>query len=239
MQLSPENYSAPRGNYDGPWRAAVLRSALALKSLFYEPGGAIAAAATTSLPETRGGNKNWDYRYSWVRDSSFTIDAFISLGLHEETHASLSWSLGALRQNGPELQVFYTLDGDVPGQQRELAARGYRDGPRCGTATGRPLNCSSGTSATCSTQSPASSQPGTCRTRKRLSRSPTWPTSAVTGLIECRDSRGEWIELDASLLADLATVPLGDALPGLLRRLEERAGQLDDDIALLLVEVGL
>jgi phosphoserine phosphatase RsbU/P len=59
------------------------------------------------------------------------------------------------------------------------------------------------------------------------------------GLIECRDARGEWIELDASLLADVATAPLGDALPGLLRRLEQRAGDLNDDIALLLVEVDL
>ena len=90
--------------YDGAWRADVVRSALALKTLFYEPGGAIAAAATTSLPEARGGHKNWDYRYSWVRDSSFTIDAFISLGLHEEVHASVSWILAALREHGPELR---------------------------------------------------------------------------------------------------------------------------------------
>jgi GH15 family glucan-1,4-alpha-glucosidase len=112
--------------YDGPWREAVERSALALKSLTYEAGGAIAAAATTSLPETVGGPKNWDYRYAWVRDSSFTVDAFINLGLHEEVHGCVSWLLGALERSG-ELHVFYSLDGRVTEAQTELDVPGWRN----------------------------------------------------------------------------------------------------------------
>ena len=113
--------------YDGPWKKAVTRSALALKTLFYEPGGAIAAAATTSLPERLGGPKNWDYRFTWVRDSSFTLDRFINLGMHEEVHASVSWMLSALRRSHPHLQVFYTLAGNVSGGETLLDLPGYRD----------------------------------------------------------------------------------------------------------------
>jgi GH15 family glucan-1,4-alpha-glucosidase len=110
----------------GRWESSIVRSALALKTLITEGTGAIAAAATTSLPERIGGDKNWDYRYSWVRDSSFTIDALISLGLHEEVHGAVSWLLEAVRHNGPDLHVFYTLDGSLPGGQSDLAAPGYR-----------------------------------------------------------------------------------------------------------------
>ena len=113
-------------NYDGPWKKAVIRSALALKTLLYEPGGAIAAAATTSLPERLGGAKNWDYRFAWARDSSFTLDRFINLGLDEEVHASVSWMLSALRRSQPHLQVFYTLDGDLSGGETRLNAPGYQ-----------------------------------------------------------------------------------------------------------------
>ena len=109
----------------GRWTPAITRSALALKTLITEASGAVAAAVTTSLPERIGGDKNWDYRYAWVRDSSFTIDALISLGLHEEAHGAVSWILDAVRRNGPDLRVFYTLAGS-PRTEAHLAAPGYR-----------------------------------------------------------------------------------------------------------------
>jgi len=111
---------------EGPWSGAVERSALALKALLAEADGAIAAAATTSLPERVGGPKNWDYRYAWVRDSSFAVDALINLGLHEEVHGAVSWLLGALGRNGPDLCVFYTLGGQVPDAETEADVSGYR-----------------------------------------------------------------------------------------------------------------
>lgn len=108
------------------WQPAVARSALVLKSLLAEYTGAIAAAATTSLPERIGGPKNWDYRFSWVRDSSFAIDALINLGLSEEVHNAVAWLLQAIRRNGPDLHVFYTLAGEKPGDEKYLDATGYR-----------------------------------------------------------------------------------------------------------------
>lgn len=112
--------------YDGPWNLEVRRSALALKTLLAEYSGAIAAAATTSLPERIGGPKNWDYRYAWVRDSSFTLDALINLGLHEEVHGAVSWLLRAIRDNGGDLHVFYSLDGTIADREATLGVPGWR-----------------------------------------------------------------------------------------------------------------
>ncbi len=114
-------------SYDGPWRAPVRRSGLALKLLHFADTGAIAAAATTSLPERLGGDKNWDYRYMWVRDCSFTVDACIKLGLDEEVQGAISWLLRCVRSTTPGIKVFYQLNGDQPTPERHLDAAGYRN----------------------------------------------------------------------------------------------------------------
>lgn len=99
--------------YHGRWREIVHRSALVLKLLTFEPTGAIVAAPTCSLPETLGGGRNWDYRYTWIRDAAFTIYAFLRIGFTEEAAQFMNWIEHRCRElDGPgPLGIMYGIDG--------------------------------------------------------------------------------------------------------------------------------
>jgi GH15 family glucan-1,4-alpha-glucosidase len=113
-------------DYDGPWKDAVRRSALALVLLADSESGAITAAGTTSLPEALGGQRNFDYRYVWVRDSSFTLDAMVRLGMRTQAHASITWLLQAVAHTHPRIQPIYQLQGRPRLPDDELPLPGYR-----------------------------------------------------------------------------------------------------------------
>ncbi|MFE9689505.1 glycoside hydrolase family 15 protein [Micromonospora sp. NPDC005806] len=97
--------------YDGRWPDAVRRALITLKALTYAPTGGILAAATTSLPEQLGGPRNWDYRYCWMRDATFTLQALLGTGYVAEAKAWREWLLRAVAGDPADLQIMYALDG--------------------------------------------------------------------------------------------------------------------------------
>lgn len=93
-----------------PWPAAVRRSLLVLRALIYRPTGAMVAAPTTSLPEAAGGSLNWDYRYCWLRDASFALDALLDAGFHREARAWRDWLLRAIAGSPGRIRILYRVD---------------------------------------------------------------------------------------------------------------------------------
>ncbi|HLZ05840.1 MAG TPA: glycoside hydrolase family 15 protein, partial [Bradyrhizobium sp.] len=115
-----------RCSYEGEHRALVLRSLITLKALTFDPTGGIVAAPTTSLPEKLGGARNWDYRFCWLRDATFTLYALLISGYHEEALAWREWLLRAIAGSPDDLQIMYGIAGERRLTELELPwLRGY------------------------------------------------------------------------------------------------------------------
>jgi GH15 family glucan-1,4-alpha-glucosidase len=111
---------AARCTYQGPWREAVVRSLITLKALTYEPTGGIVAAPTTSLPERLEGDRNWDYRFCWLRDATFTLLSLMAAGYREEAQAWRRWLVHAVAGHPSQLQPVYSVVADSRIEEEEL-----------------------------------------------------------------------------------------------------------------------
>ena len=121
---------------DHPWRLYLQRSALTLKGLTYAPTGALLAAATTSLPETPGGERNWDYRYTWIRDATFALWGLYTLGFDWEAN-DFFYFIADVAERRDDLQIMYGIGGE-----RELTERDAR--PPSGYEDARPVRIGNG-----------------------------------------------------------------------------------------------
>lgn len=119
-----QNWAA-RWRYDGPWQEQVHRSLLTLKGLTYSPSGGMVAAATTSLPEQVGGPRNWDYRYCWLRDATFTLNALLDHGYTAEAREWRDWLLRAVAGDPEDMQIMYGVLGERRLIEYTLPLRGY------------------------------------------------------------------------------------------------------------------
>jgi GH15 family glucan-1,4-alpha-glucosidase len=118
-----ESWSALHQAYEGPWQDLVHQSGRVLEALSFQPTGAICAAATTSLPETAGGNRNWDYRYAWVRDASFTIEALWVAACPDEANEFFEYMTSSAATSvarGGDLQIMFGIGGERDLTEREL-----------------------------------------------------------------------------------------------------------------------
>jgi GH15 family glucan-1,4-alpha-glucosidase len=129
-----------RCTYHGEWREAVVRSLITLKALTYRPTGGIVAAPTTSLPEDLGGARNWDYRFCWLRDATFTLYSMLQAGYEQEAEAWREWLLRAVAGDPRDLRIMYGIAGErripemvlewLPGYERSLPVRVGNDASR-------------------------------------------------------------------------------------------------------------
>ena len=115
-----------KSGYGGAWKDAVERSLITLKALTYRPSGGIVAAPTTSLPEHLRADRNWDYRYCWLRDGAFTLESLLSVGYHEEAEAWQQWLLQSVGSEVRQMQIMYGMRGERHLPEYELPwLRGY------------------------------------------------------------------------------------------------------------------